>query len=243
MSVLPLILAAGRGTRMGNPDLPKVLSPLAGRPMVSYVLDAVEAAGLPKPVVVVGFKAELVKEALGDRATYVTQAELLGTGHAVMQAEDEYAGAADMVFVTNGDQPCTTPATIQNVIKVHEETGAAVTMATVHSDKAAFMQFGRVLRDERGVFRCIREWKDCTEEEKAVQEYCAALYVFNDEWLWAHLSQLATNNAQNEYYITDLLRMAVDEGAIVSLVDCPEPEAAGVNTPEELARIEALLPA
>jgi len=229
---------------MGNPELPKVLTELEGRPLISYLLDTVGSVKqfLP-PAIVVGYKAELVQQTLGPTYTYVLQDELRGTGHAVARARQQLEGIANAYLVLYGDQPLTTAASMEAIAAEHQRSGATMTLATFTSTEPVFDGFGRVLRDEQGKVRAIRERRDCTPEEAAITEYNPALYCFSDAWLWSALERITPENAQAEYYLTDLLAMALADGEQVASLQLPHwQEFLGVNTPEQLQEVKKWLP-
>src|ERR1044072_5918897 len=242
-TVQPLILAAGKGKRMNNPELPKVLTPLHDRPIISYLLESVKAAGFLPPALVVGFHQEKVRETLGEDYTYVEQPELLGTGHAVMCAEGQLAGKANIILVLNGDQILLSTATMQELVRHHQESGAVLSLATLTSEgHPTFQSFGRIIRDGAGEIAAIREYRDASPEEQAITEVNPGLYCFDDLWLWQALKKLQNTNAQNEYYLTDLFEIAISEGLAISSVPMASwEEGLGVNSPEDLAEVEKYL--
>lgn len=238
MTVQPIILAAGRGKRMGNPDLPKVLTQLEGHAVIEYLLESVNRTGFQVPAIVIGFHGEMVRLALGDAYIYVIQEEQLGTGHAVTVCEPQLAGIAEAVLVMYGDQPLWSTATMQNLVAEHEKQEAVLSLATVSNDHPTFRSFGRIIRSENGEVVAIREQKDCTPEEEAILEVNPGLYCFSDAWLWSALKKIRTNNAQGEYYLTDLLGIAVEEGQKVASYSVEEwQETLGFNTPEQLEEV------
>ncbi len=239
MSTAVVILAAGKGTRMKS-DLPKVLHPLAGRPMIAYSLDLARAVGEMPPVVIVGHGAEEVMAAVGPEATFVVQREQLGTGHAVMQAESVLAGEAEQVLVFAADMPLLTASTLRRLVLRQEETGAAVVMLSVVADDPR--GFGRVVRDEDGRPLAIVEEAEATPEQKAIRELNAGVYCFQADWLWPALHRIQPSPRKGEYYLTDLVGMAVDEGRRVEVVVAESPEEAlGVNTRVHLAEAEGVV--
>ena len=239
MSTVVVILAAGKGTRMKS-DLPKVLHPLAGRPMIAYSLDLARAVGEGPPVVIVGHGAEEVMAAVGPDATFVIQREQLGTGHAVMQAESVLVGQAERVLVFAADMPLLTASTLRRLVARQEETGAAVVMLSVVADDPR--GFGRVVRDEDGRPMAIVEEAEATPEQKAIRELNAGVYCFQADWLWPALHRIEPSPRKGEYYLTDLVEMAVDEGRRVEVVVAESPEEAlGVNTRVHLAEAEGVV--
>jgi len=236
-----VILAAGQGKRMKS-TLPKVLHPLAGRPMIQYVLDAAAVLGPSRLVVVVGHGAEQVKAALDQDIACVEQAQRLGTGHAVMQAQAALNGCRH-VLVLYGDMPLLKARTIQTLWHCYRGGFSPLAMLVVTDDDPR--GFGRVLRDPSGRVQAIIEESDCTPEQLAIRELNAGVYCFESRWLWNHLPRLplhADKGEAGEYFLTDLVGMAVAEGFEIPYLISNDPsEALGVNTPEHLAEVEAVL--
>ena len=238
MNIQPIVLAGGKGKRMGNPELPKVLCPLNGKPIISYLLDTLKKSAFLPPTLVVGHKQELVREAFGPSYTYVFQEEQLGTGHAVLVTQEALEHHADAFLVLAGDQPLWSLATMERLVAEHEKTGATISIATIVSPDPIFNDFGRVLRNELGEIIAFRELKDCTEEEKAIQEYNPTMYCVNDAWLWKALAKIRPENAQAEYYLTDLVSIAVSEGLKVASVQAEDAfEVIGINNPQQLEEV------
>ena len=238
-----VILAAGKGKRMES-DLPKVLSQVKGKHMIRHVIESVSKIHNEKPYAVVGHKAELVQSELGDLCFYILQKEQLGTGHAVSCAKEDCEDAEDIVILS-GDQPFIKAETIKKLIKKHLESGAKVTFTTtVLPDfldwRKGFTAFGRILRKDGKVIG-IKEFKDATEEEKKIKEVNAGCYIFNAEWLWKNLEKIKNENAQKEYYLTDLLHIASENNEKIETVKIDPREALGANTKEELAILEKLV--
>jgi len=242
LAPVAIILAAGKGTRM-NSDLPKVVHEVAGRPMVCWVVDACLAVGCARVVVVVGYQAGKVRDALGayKQVEYVTQLEQLGTGHAVMMAEPALTGeAARDVFVLAGDGPLIRSATLEALLALHRDEGAAATLATSVVDDPT--GYGRVLRDAAGGFDRIVEQKDASPDELAVCEINPSYYCFGCEALFTGLSQVSNDNKQGEYYITDVPGLLKAAGRVVRVVDAvPAGDVLSINTPEQLAEVDAIL--
>lgn len=242
-----IILAAGQGKRMQQPDLPKVLVPVAGQPMIRYVLKAVAESQLcSRPTLVVGQHAELVQAELGVEYQYVLQAERLGTGHAVRCCRETLIGQADHVIVLYGDMPLVTTATIQSLIATHLDSQAVLSMATVIVPdfldwRVGFYDFGRIVRDASGRVTGILEKKDATPEQLLISEVNPACYCFKTDWLWSALDRLTTSNTQGEYYLTDLVHFAVADGLPLATTSIEPEQALGINTLEQLASVERLL--
>ena len=247
MSTRVIILAAGKGKRMGA-DVPKPLVEIAGRPMVEHLIDSVHESGIDEsPILVVApdsleqFRS-ICRE---DRCEFAIQEEQLGTGHATMSAR-ESANGADRIMVLNGDHPFFTPELLQQVIDTHKEAQAMMTIVTTKvpnfkGDHSLFTSWGRIIRDDVHRVVTIREFKDATDEEKEIKELNAGAYLFDAEWLWDHLPEIENKNASGEYYIVDLVAMAVEEGSNVATTQAEPMEVVGINTKEELERAEALL--
>ena len=239
-----IILAAGHGKRMQS-ELPKALTPLHGKPFIGHVLDTIKESGVcSNPIIVIGQKGDQVREAMGPSYTYAVQKEQLGTGHAVMIAEEE-AKDADIILVLYADHPLISKETIQNIVSTHVSTGATITMATAivpdfDEWRSAFLSFGRFVRDETGTITKIVEAKDASEEEKKIKEVNPAYMCFNASWMWEHLHALKNENAQKEYYLTDLIGLAFAEGQRISSISIDPREALGVNTKEQLELMQNL---
>ena len=236
-----VILAAGQGKRMKS-DLPKVMHLLHERPLIDYVVTAVEELGI-KPVVIVPDDSSLVKEYLGNRATYAVQTERLGTGHAVSMAERELSGKVDHIVVLYGDMPFIKAESIRSMIDGHIAHGNMLTLTTVivpdfDDWRAQFYDFGRIVRGENGKIEKIVEKKDASPEELNIMELNTAFFCFNAEWLWENLKKLKNNNAAGELYLTDLVKIAFDEGARLFTVNINPREAVGVNTKEHLEKAQ-----
>lgn len=239
MNTIALILAAGKGTRMKS-KLPKVLHKVGGVPMVEQVLNTVKAAGTERQVVVVGFGGEAVQTYLGKQAETVMQEQQLGTGHAVLQAEPLLKDATGTLLVTCGDTPLVREETFRALMQYHAETGAAATVLTAIMPDS--FGYGRVIRDAKGQVTKIVEQKDGTLEELAVREVNAGIYCFELPLLWDLLHHVGNNNAQGEYYLTDIIGMLVDAGKTVSAYAAPEyQETLGVNSRLQLAEAERVL--
>lgn len=244
MTVAAILLAAGHGTRM-NSKIQKVLHDVGGQPMILHVFDAAEeVAGLP-PVVVVGAGEEGVRDLLGSRAIYVVQEQRLGTGHATMVAEEVLRGRAGQVLVTYGDMPLLRASSLAGLVAQQAQSGAAITMLTVLGDTES--TFGRVVRAEDGSVREIVEVAEARQrpdaaELLAIRELNAGVYCFDAAWLWDNLPHLPLRQARNgqEYYLTDMVGLAVAQGRCVVAVVGEDPdEFLGAGTRAELAAVEA----
>ncbi|MBU0702659.1 MAG: bifunctional UDP-N-acetylglucosamine diphosphorylase/glucosamine-1-phosphate N-acetyltransferase GlmU, partial [Chloroflexi bacterium] len=239
MKLAGVILAAGQGTRMKS-DLPKVLHPLGGQPMLIHALNTARALTSAKPILVVGRGAQAVREMVGDDATFVEQAERLGTGHAVLQARESLQGQTDLVLVSCADMPLLTVETLCRMVEQQQQNSGPITMLTfVSGDPRGF---GRVIRDENGAVTKIVEEAVATPEQLAVRELNTSAYCFDAEWLWSRVDQIPLSLPKREYYLTDLVEMAVAEGLRVEAVITPDAtEALGINTRVHLAEAECVL--
>lgn len=239
MNKMAIILAAGQGKRMKS-KLYKVLHAVCGKPMVGHVLDAVRNAECDRTVVVVGHGAEAVKTALGDAVEYALQAEQLGTGHAVRQAEALLGAEDGVTVVTYGDTPLVTAETIRELIDHHIQQGAAATVLT--ADVAEPAGLGRIIRDPDGNVLKIVEQKDCSPEEAAIKEINTGTYCFDNRKLFSALSEVKNDNAQGEYYATDAIGILRDRGERIAASRCKDPvEATGVNDRVALGEAERLM--
>jgi bifunctional UDP-N-acetylglucosamine pyrophosphorylase/glucosamine-1-phosphate N-acetyltransferase len=233
-----VILAAGMGTRMKS-EVPKVLHPLLGKPMVAYIFQAVrELVGEP-PVVVVGNKAEMVEETLGSQARYVRQEPQLGTAHAVQCARETLKGKSDIVLVANSDFPLITTETYSKLVETHISEGNTLTISTVVADDPR--GFGRILRDADGRIVRIVEEKAATQEQKKIHELNSNPYCFNADWLWEALDKVEKSDV-GEYYLTDLVEIAYQEGLKVGSIEITnQEEAIGINNRIHLAEATRVL--
>lgn len=235
-----IILAAGQGTRMNHSELPKVLVPLSGRPIISYVLDTLHQVGVANPVIVIKYKADLVRQTLGLQQ-YVEQDERSGTGAAAQAAATMLGDIDGLIYITNGDCPCFSKKTYQLLAEAMTDKGIAVTLATSEV-QSVDERYGRVLRKEDGSVERIVEYKDATEAERQVREYNAGLYLVRSPWIWQALERIQPSGVTGEYYLTDIVSLAIDDGFKVAAVPVAQPsDAHGINTPEELAVAEKLL--
>ncbi|MFZ5832619.1 MAG: NTP transferase domain-containing protein [Planctomycetota bacterium] len=236
-----IVLAAGKGTRMKS-DLPKVLFPVCGRPMLEYVLDALNKGGVDRTILVVGYRHDLVRETLDGRdgIEYALQAEQLGTGHAVMVCRELIADETGPVLVVTGDAPMMQSDTIRELLEEYDRGQPACILGTVRKDNPHGL--GRIVRDSAGRFAAIVEEKDASEEQRQIQEVNMSCYVFHAPDLIRSLGRLRADNAQREYYITDVPGMLAAEGREVRALCVLKPcEAMGINTVAELADVEAAM--
>lgn len=235
-----VILAAGLGKRMKS-DLPKVLHPALGRPLVAHVLDQLKPLHPVRIVVVVGHREDLVRSALeGRNVRFVTQSPQLGTGHAVQTAWPEVEQGSDAILVLAGDMPLVRTATLRRLLERHAQEVNAVTFLSGELDDPS--GYGRVVRDRRGEFVKIVEEKDATAAERKLDEVNSGVYCFSRASLVDALGLLRADNSQKEYYLTDTLSLLKGRGMRVGIVQASDPrELFGVNMPEHLAQVEETL--
>ncbi len=237
--ICALILAAGMGTRMKS-SLPKVLHTVNGISMIEQVIRLCREAGCSDVAAITGFQGALVRETVGDRISYVEQKEQLGTGHAVMQAADYLKKHAGYVLVICGDTPLLRAETIRRLIDECREAKAAAAVLTAVMDNP--FGYGRVLRDDAGHMTRIVEQKDGTPDELAVREINTGTYCFEISSLLAALPKLNCQNAQGEYYLTDVFEILIQSGQIVLPIVAPDAdETMGVNSRAQLAAASAIL--
>ncbi len=238
MKTRALILAAGKGVRMRS-DMPKVLHSILGRPLVWYVADAARQATGMQPVVVVGYGADQVRQALGDAVDYTIQRQQLGTGHAVLQAEELLRSQADQVLVVLGDMPLLTAESLQKIVDQQSRHQGALTMLTIVQSEAR--GFGRIVRDAAGHIQSIVEEVQASPEQLKITELNPSVYCFNGAWLWDALRRVPLS-PKGEYYLTDLVGIAVKDGLSIQTVAAEDMnEAIGVNTRIHLAEATALM--
>ncbi|MBI2355780.1 MAG: NTP transferase domain-containing protein [Candidatus Doudnabacteria bacterium] len=239
-NVQVVILAAGKGTRMGHPELPKVLVELNGRSLISHLLIEVDKLGLELPaVIVVGFKADLVKQHLGDKYLYIEQKEQLGTAHAVAVAKDYVT--TDNVLVLYGDMPLIKVESLRRLIKYHLDTKSKFTMFTAdvksfEEPYHIFSNFARIIR-EKGYIVKITELAHLTDAEKTITEVNPGIYIFNTQWLWKNIDS-ALNNSHPEKYLTDLVATAVRQEVKINTLEIKPEEIFGINTLRDLQQAE-----
>jgi bifunctional UDP-N-acetylglucosamine pyrophosphorylase/glucosamine-1-phosphate N-acetyltransferase len=230
-----IILAAGLGTRMKSSTI-KILHRAAGRPIIDYVLDLASELSSEPPIMVIGHQREQVQQAVDNRARFAVQEQQLGTGHAVLQAA-EHVDASKRVLILSGDVPLTRRETLQRLLDEHAQSGNALTLLTMKLSDPGM--YGRIVRDDSGAVQRIVEAKDASDDEKRIDEVNAGIYVFDGAHLFDNLRSLSTNNAQGEYYLTDLLHTLRERGQRVGAVVAHDPiEALGVNSRADLAQVD-----
>lgn len=240
MKLATIILAAGKGKRMKS-DLPKVLHPLNGRPMIHYVIDVAQAIGSEKVVLIVGHKREMVMEETKDRGVeFAVQAEQLGTGHAVLQTRDLFRDFDGDVLVLSGDVPLLTAETIQKLIDIHQKEQPYATLLTAEMEDPT--GYGRIVRDENGYLQQIVEEKDADDTIRKIKEINVGIYLFRSKPLFDTLPLIKNDNKQGEYYLPDVIKIWVSEGKKVVPVLTPNVEEThGINNVDQLKRAEKIL--
>jgi bifunctional UDP-N-acetylglucosamine pyrophosphorylase/glucosamine-1-phosphate N-acetyltransferase/UDP-N-acetylglucosamine pyrophosphorylase len=238
-----VVLAAGKGTRLQTEgvEIPKVMRLAAGKPLLRYVCDARGFIPAKDIVLVVGFLREQVIEAF-PACSFAVQEQQLGTGHAVACAMETLRDFEGDVLVCCGDMPLLRRDTYRSLVEIHRAEGNACTLLTGTTDDA--LPYGRIVRGADGRFAAIVEEKDCTPEQRAIRELNSGVYLFRAGALRETLGRLRTDNAQGEYYLTDVPALLLAEGEKVG-VCCRElgNEILGVNTPEQLELVGKLLAA
>lgn len=233
-----VILAAGKGTRMES-DKPKVVHTIADKPMVEYVIGAVKQAGIHEICLVVGYKAQEVKEAVTSKVSYALQKEQLGTGDAVKCAAD-FLGESGEVLVLCGDTPLITAKTLKEAMDYHQESKNQMTVLSAIVDNPD--GYGRIIRDEAGNFVKNVEHKDATEEERKSHEVNSGMYIFSVKDLQSALGKITNDNAQGEYYLPDTLEIIKKEGGRVGAYVLEDSdEMSGVNTKAQLANVAEIM--
>ena len=238
MSITAVILAAGQGTRMRS-KLPKMLHPLMGQPLIQYALNAAGAATDQTPVVVVGHGADQVREAVGDAARFAIQDQQLGTANAVQAAEALLSSKTDLVLVIFADMPLFRAETLQNLVTAQQKNDGPITMLTVVAEDPR--GFGRIIRSAQGEVEAIVEEAQANPEQLKIHELNASVYCFDGEWLWKALRQVPVS-PKGEYYLTDVVEIAVNEGFKIQAFTMEDPaEALGINNRVHLSEAEAIL--
>lgn len=239
------ILAAGKGTRMKQ-NLPKALTPVGGKPILQYLIQSIEDSQVDGvPLVVTGPEGTRFCDCFNKECEYVMQKEQLGTGHAVKTTK-EAVGEAEALIVLYGDHPFISAESLRRLAERHGTRGNTITMMTVIVPNyggwyQSFEHWGRIKRGDDGHIVGIKEYKDATDEERNIKEVNPALFCFETKWLWENIEKLQNSNAQGEYYLTDLVAMAVTQGQPISSLDISPEEAIGINSPQEREVAEQVL--
>ena len=231
-----VVLAAGKGKRMGNPDLPKVMARLGSKPLISYVLEQAEQLHPKKVVVIIGHHGEMVREHVLSQfpnTLFAVQQEQLGTGHAVMQAKDAIGQDDCDVLILSGDVPLVRAASLQEFVRNHQRAGSSLSVLSCEMPDAT--GYGRIIRGENGDFAGIVEQRDASPEQHLIKEINSGMYIIDNECLFPALDEVGNNNAQNEYYLTDVVGILRSQGHKVTAFTAPDyTELLGINTIAEL---------
>ncbi len=225
---------------MEDPTKAKVMFPLAGRPLIDYVLDQSASLQPERVVVITGYLRDTVESHCAQHASkplFAVQAEQLGTGHAVQQAEAVLTDFDGDVLILSGDVPMLTSATLSAFATSHADSGSALSVLSTSLDDAT--GYGRIVRDSSGAFACIVEHKDATEDQRAIREINSGIYLVDAKLLFQALQQTNNQNAQGEFYLTDIVSILADNGHTVSAWDIASPEEVqGINTKAQLQEAE-----
>ena len=243
-----IILAAGKGTRMKS-ETPKVLNLVSGKPIIHHLLDSVSKSKIiKKPIIIVSPEnQEQIKKGLKNYPySFIVQKQQLGTGHAVASVFENNIKLKENLMVLYGDHPCYSSSTLQKLNKKHQDSKSLVTMATTIVPKfqdgfACFYGFGRIKRNSANQIIGIIEKTDTTEQEKQIKEVNPGLYVFNTQWLKQNIGKIKMNEKKKEYYLTDIIGLAVKQGAKINSLAVPPEECFGINTLEDLRHAENMV--
>ncbi len=244
MKLITIIMAAGKGKRMMNPERSKVMHEIAGKPMIEYVVQVAIDCGSDLIVPVVGHQKQSVIEFLNSRFSsfkekirFAHQDEQLGTGHAIMMTEKIVKGIDANILILSGDVPLLSRDTVTRFMNFHHEGGFDASLISAVLDDAS--GYGRVLRDESGNFIDIREHKDCSDEERNCREINSGIYLIDGKILFDALSSLKTDNVQGEYYLTDVFESFRNRGKSIGAFPVSNiAEISGINTIEQLQTLE-----
>lgn len=241
-----VILAAGKGTRMGNPKVPKVLVMLKNKPLILYVLDEIDKIGqLIKPVIVTGFMHKKVQDVLGENYLYAFQEDQKGTAHALMAARRKIR--AENIVVLYGDMPLLKADSLKELISMHLKSSAKLSMLTAQAENfkgiyRSLEHYGRIIRNPiNHEIAAVVEYKDASDEQKKILEINPGVYMFNTKWLWENIAKIKNNNNQKEYYLTDIVQIAIAQGEKVNSLRVDAREVLGINSKEDLEVAEKML--
>lgn len=243
--IFAVVMAGGKGTRIGATDEPKVMFDVADLPMIEWAIRPFEKLKkqgiIDRLIVVVGFHGEQIIDYLGDRAEFVWQKEQLGTAHAVRQAENQIADEEGITLISNGDHTLYSADTFKKILDETIAKKAILGFATINSPDR-FESYGRVIKDEKGNVKNIVELLNATEEQKKIPFRNPNLYAVDNVWLFEALKKVQLNPVKKEFYLTDIIEIAVKEDKNIITVEIDNiDEAIGINTPKDKEEAERLL--
>jgi len=243
--VFAVIMGAGKGTRIGATDKPKVMFDVSGQPIIGWAIEpflSLKKEGIVDRIItIVGFFGDQVIDYLGDKSEFVWQKEQLGTAHAVQMAENLLSDENGITIIVNGDHALYSAATYKKMINEYIEKDLTLAFATVKSP-TRFDSYGRVLRDADGKITGVVEVPEADENELKIQEKSINLYAVDNEWLFKTLPQIKQSSVKKEYYIVDIVKCAIEQGKAVEAVEVDnEDEALGINTLEDRSEVEKII--
>jgi len=239
-------MAGGKGTRLNATDKPKAMFAVVGRPIIDYALDPLLELRsqnlLDKIIIIVGFLGEQIVQHVGEeKAKFVWQKRQLGTGHAVMQARSALKNLQGTTLIINGDHALYRAKTFEKIMDFREDKNLTIAFGVVNSS-TLFDDYGRVIRDRTGKITGVIEKLDCTLEQREITERNINLYSVDNIWLWQALDKIKSDNVKGEYYLTDIIKIAIEEGKMVETFEVGDTEEAiGINTVEEFKEVEKIL--
>lgn len=241
-----IIMAGGKGTRMQS-EIPKVLTVVKGISIIDRLLNNISGI-CEKPILIVGHKGQEVIDATKNQYRYIWQGEQLGTGHAIMCAREELQNEdIRNIVVLPGDHPLVSRETVLDLIESHKNSEAIISLVIAkvenfEGDNSVFYNYGRILRNDKNEVCGIIEFKDATEQQKLITELNLSYYCFNAKWLWDNIMKLKNNNNSKEYYLTDILGMAIRQNLKINSITAKDnKEAMGINTQEQMRLVEKYL--
>jgi bifunctional UDP-N-acetylglucosamine pyrophosphorylase/glucosamine-1-phosphate N-acetyltransferase len=245
--IFVVLMAAGKGTRIGACDKPKVMFEVANKPIIGWsvapFIELKESGLVDRIITVVGFLGNQVIDYLGDKSEYVWQKDQLGTAHAVRQAEALLLGENGLTLITNGDHALYTAKTFEKIINHAAKSGATLTFATVKSADR-FPSYGRVVRDDSNKVISVIEVPEASEAQLKIEEKSPSIFVVDNQWLFESLPKIPMSPVKKEYYVNTIVEMAISEGEKVETIEIEDiDEALGINTLEDKTEVEKVLKA
>lgn len=239
--VQPIIIAGGKGSRLGSSMLPKPLVLLKNRPLVQYILDSFESTEFLRPYLIVGHKNHLIKQHFPDEL-FIIQDQQLGSGHAVQICEPVLKNKAEIFLLIFGDSPLWSPESFLGLIEAHQKGAFDLTIASVKEMPEYFKDRARIIRDKAGNLLALRKLKSCSEEDLKSKEFNADIFICSNNWLWEVLELLDNHNVYGEYNLSDIVELSIKHSKMVQAIPIENWwEALGVNTMEQLQRVEEYL--